>query len=161
MIKDDRGFVTVITAITLPVMLLFAAFALDFGRAFILKHELQSAADAAALAGASQAALRSEYETWEVQAGIVEEWAGWLAEYVFNKNAADNRLQERGVENITVLYSHATNNSSDYTDPGDHPKTMYYFSIQADIESVFARPLLTGSSKLTVNVEAVSQVRER
>jgi hypothetical protein len=52
-LTEQRGSVLIVTALLLIVLLGFTAFAIDFGNAYIVKNELQNAADAAALAGAS------------------------------------------------------------------------------------------------------------
>lgn len=52
--ESERGSVLVLVAVSLSVMLLMLAFAFDFGRIVLTESELQSAADAAALAGAAQ-----------------------------------------------------------------------------------------------------------
>jgi hypothetical protein len=53
LVRDQSGSVIVIVAILLTVLLGFAALAVDIGRLMVAKNELQNAADAAALAGAS------------------------------------------------------------------------------------------------------------
>ena len=50
-IGDDRGAVAVVVALTLTALMLFAAVAVDVGFLFDVRRQLQSAADAAALAG--------------------------------------------------------------------------------------------------------------
>lgn len=52
--REESGAVMVIAALSLTTLLLFAGLALDFGRAHLLRAELQTAVDAAALAGALQ-----------------------------------------------------------------------------------------------------------
>lgn len=52
--RRQRGAVAIIAAIFLVAMLGIAAFAIDIGRWFVVKNELQNAADAAALAGAGR-----------------------------------------------------------------------------------------------------------
>ncbi len=52
--SEEGGAVMVIAAVSFTVLLLFAGLALDFGRAHLLKAQLQTAVDAAALAGALQ-----------------------------------------------------------------------------------------------------------
>jgi len=47
---EDQGVASLIVVILMPVLLLFAAFTLDGGRAFVGKREVQNSADAAALA---------------------------------------------------------------------------------------------------------------
>ena len=50
--SDERGAVAVMVAVTLPVLLGFAALSIDIGQALVAKNELQDVADAGALAGA-------------------------------------------------------------------------------------------------------------
>jgi hypothetical protein len=52
--EQERGAVMVMAAVSLTILLLFAGLALDFGRAHLLRAQLQTAVDAAALAGALQ-----------------------------------------------------------------------------------------------------------
>lgn len=52
--REERGAVMVMAAATLTILLLFAGLALDFGRAHLLRAQLQTAVDAASLAGALQ-----------------------------------------------------------------------------------------------------------
>lgn len=65
--REERGAVMVMAALSLTVLLLFAGLALDFGRAHLLKAQLQTAVDAAALAGALQVVPMVELEMgrWE------------------------------------------------------------------------------------------------
>lgn len=52
--RDERGAVMYIAAASFTVLLLFAGLALDFGRAYLLKAQLQTAVDSGSLAGALQ-----------------------------------------------------------------------------------------------------------
>jgi Flp pilus assembly protein TadG len=52
-LTGQRGAVLIFVALVLFLLLGFAAFALDFGYTYVVKSQLQNAADAAALAGAS------------------------------------------------------------------------------------------------------------
>jgi len=52
--RDQQGAIAPIFAVLLPVLLMFAALAVDVGRAYALRTELEIAVDAAALAAASQ-----------------------------------------------------------------------------------------------------------
>lgn len=52
--SDQQGAIAPIFAVLLPVLLMFAALAVDVGRAYALRTELEIAVDAAALAAASQ-----------------------------------------------------------------------------------------------------------
>jgi Flp pilus assembly protein TadG len=50
--RDERGSIAVIAAVTLPILLGFAALAIDLSHVYVVRNELQNAADAGALAGA-------------------------------------------------------------------------------------------------------------
>ena len=50
--RSRRGFVLIATCIALSILLALAGFAIDIGRMYVIKSELQAFADAAALAGA-------------------------------------------------------------------------------------------------------------
>lgn len=52
--KKDKGFVVVWFVVLLPVVLLFALMAVDFSHMYVVKGQLQNAADSAALAGAGR-----------------------------------------------------------------------------------------------------------
>jgi len=52
LLRDERGVTAVLVAVTLPVLLLFGALAIDTGWWFATKRQMQSAADAAALSAA-------------------------------------------------------------------------------------------------------------
>jgi len=67
--SDEQGAVMVVAAATLTILLLFAGLALDFGRAHLLRAQLQTAVDAAALSGALQVVPMVEVEA-----------ARWVAE---------------------------------------------------------------------------------
>lgn len=54
--NSQKGAVLVFVALMLPIMVFFGGMAIDFGRAYMYKSQLQNAADAAALAGVTAAA---------------------------------------------------------------------------------------------------------
>ena len=53
-LKDQQGVSVVIVALVLPVLIGFAALAIDIGYLYATKNELQNIADAAALAAANE-----------------------------------------------------------------------------------------------------------
>jgi len=53
-LKDQKGATAIIVAVSLLVLLGFAAFAVDFGHRHVVQNELQNASDAGSLAGARQ-----------------------------------------------------------------------------------------------------------
>lgn len=60
--RDTQGAVMVMAAFTFTILLLFAGLALDFGRAHLLRAQLQTAVDAASLAGALQVVPMAELQ---------------------------------------------------------------------------------------------------
>ena len=67
--KSEKGVTAVYVALLISVFIGFAAWVIDIGFIMVTKNELQNAADAAALAGAS--ALSSDYTTIKNTAGNV------------------------------------------------------------------------------------------
>jgi Flp pilus assembly protein TadG len=51
-IKDQRGVSAIVIAIVIVLLVMFTALAIDIGHLFVVRNELQNAADAGALAGA-------------------------------------------------------------------------------------------------------------
>ena len=102
-IRDERGAVTEIVAAGMVVFLAIAALALDYGRFWVYSTQLQGAADAAALAGASKV-----YVTQGVDGnGTVYSSATSLNEYEAHQealNALDQNLTRilQG-QDLTVL----------------------------------------------------------
>lgn len=65
--RAQRGQAIVLTAVAFPVLLIIAVLVLDFARVHMVQQEVQNAADAAALAGASQAQRIDVYRCLQVQ----------------------------------------------------------------------------------------------
>lgn len=79
-----RGAVVVVTAVLMVVLLGFAALAIDLGHLYVVKTELQSTADAAALAGVMAIASDDQLESNEAAAyqdmtANAAAWAGQVA----------------------------------------------------------------------------------
>lgn len=98
--KSNRGSVIIFVALVLPILIALAALAVDLGRAYVAKNELQNAADAAALAGAAVLAKPSSDAPNANYAH--PNWA-----YAFNHanssiglNKADNRALSDGLVEI-------------------------------------------------------------
>ena len=60
LLSDEGGVALVLTAVSMTALLLLAALVMDFGTAHVYRARLQTAADAASLAGASQAKIFHE-----------------------------------------------------------------------------------------------------
>lgn len=66
--REQRGAAMILTAVSLMTLLLLTGLALDYGRAHLLRAQLQTALDAAALAGALQS------EPWVKVTVLRREW---------------------------------------------------------------------------------------
>ena len=90
---SQKGAVLVFFALLLPIIVFFGGMAIDFGRAYMYKSQLQNAADAAALAGVTAAAARNKARLVEEPAKL-EIVNGADAEIIARaaKDAANDRI---------------------------------------------------------------------
>jgi secretion/DNA translocation related TadE-like protein len=98
-VDDDRGVATVWAAGAIAVLLSLAVFGLHLGEAVVVRHQVESAADLAALAGAGQVLAGEQYACaqarrvtdrmrvrlvscqtrgWDVLVDLAAQPAGWL-----------------------------------------------------------------------------------
>lgn len=91
---EQRGAVLVVVALLLLVLLGFAALAVDIGHLAVVKNELQNAADAGALAGASQLYYRQAPDNPSPEdpnnVGRINPGANAAAEAAAEKNSSVN-----------------------------------------------------------------------
>lgn len=158
LIKNERGVITAYLGVLLPVFLLFGALGLDYGRAFVLKHQLQSACDAASLAGAS--AAYSKFITDGFGNVIGERLmldpitAEARATDIWNQNVLSLKFAEKGVTIVDASNHMAIDSDSDgYID-------AYRWGVKAKIQSFIAGPLTGGSNEILVTVVAESKIRK-
>lgn len=169
---NQQGSVLVLAAVSLTMMLLMLAFALDYGRIILTKSELQSAADAAALAGAAQ--LIDEdimYGSPDIDNDIVqvrdyaEEFAG------LNTAAKINLLVDRNDANsadggVVVGY---IDNPTDRNSPFVSESVSEYNSVRvvAALNQDFNGPLglllgsVTGIDEKEMAVESTATLDDR
>ena len=153
--KDERGsWMMVMTMGILPVILLFTSFGLDFGRVFLLKHELQGAVDAAALAGTINAEIHFVYDGGTIT-GVTPVINRALADVeaanIFNANVGLTNLTG---QDVTIVS----------TTVGALNDTHYQAEVLADIKSYIAGPIMNmwgDSSFLFTRVRrtAIAEVR--
>lgn len=105
--QRQRGAVIVTVALVLLFLLGFIGFALDFGRLFVVKTELQTAMDACALAAAQELDGGSDALTRATSAGLT---AGNLNKAHFQSSAA-------GLAAADIRFSDALNGSYSSTFP--------------------------------------------
>lgn len=136
---EERGGVLVFVAVTLPVLLLFAAFVLDVGNWFTHKRDLQKQADAAALAGGGK-------YTFPCADDPIEEEA---LRYSGNAGATHNKEKPADPARTHVLINsvnfwHA--GGTDYSD-GGRPCSTKFVDVkitEADIALFFPKFVLDG-----------------
>ena len=85
--RNRRGAIVVMTGIFIVAIMVIAAISVDASRIFAAKNELQTASDAAALAGALQ--LLEGVETYEDTARVY---------------AQRNRVEQNGIDSVEVEY---------------------------------------------------------
>src|SRR5688572_1194521 len=86
-LRNRRGAIVVMTGIFIVALMMIAAISVDASRIFAAKNELQTAADAAALAGALQ--LLEGSETYEDSARVY---------------AQRNRVEQHTIDSVEVEY---------------------------------------------------------
>lgn len=101
-LNNNHGAVIALVAIVLFVLLGVAAFAIDFGYRHVVRNELQNAADAAALAAASELGVIYSGITYEEQ-----------QTYVFNPADIVPIAQEAAMKNYAGNITNLTVNSGD------------------------------------------------
>ena len=102
-LKEEKGNILIVAPFLISILLLFGAFGMDTASAFLLKHQIQATADAAALAGASATMApfaRDEYG--EIIPGVVDlqidpDTADIEAMFVLDQNILNNKLEQKGV----------------------------------------------------------------
>ncbi|MTI80045.1 MAG: hypothetical protein FH758_04030 [Firmicutes bacterium] len=157
-LKCQKGFVTAFVAVLLPLFLLFGALGMDYGRAFILKHQLQSACDAASLAGASAVSAKLMTDPMGVVVGekliLDPAIAEVRATEVWNQNVTSLKLIEKGVTIVDTSNHAAIDGDSDgYID-------SYKWGVTAKIDSIIAGPLTGVGNEIPVTRVAISKVQE-
>lgn len=80
--RDQRGSTLVLTAVFLMVMVLFAGLVLDLGRGHLLRAQLQTALDAAALAGAL--VTDPYYHASSIRVFRVQWYRYWVDDYCYD-----------------------------------------------------------------------------
>lgn len=117
----QRGQTVVLTAIAFPAILIISVLVLDFARIHMVQQEVQNAADAAALAGASQAQKIDVYRCLQVQKPnplgsnkppiLYSQAVKWGYFYKLNPTAAYSAAQQTLDANLTQmgLYNATTN----------------------------------------------------
>lgn len=129
----------------LGLILVFMAVVIDIGRVMTLKHQLQSAVDAAAIAGASMVKVEFEFgednkfDFNKTNIIMVDEKACNEAVYYFNKNMEALELTKKG---ITILESKGAVNED----------RKFEFRVKAEIPVLLVPKLFGTGGKQTVSI---------
>ena len=136
---SQRGAVLVFMALMLPILVFFSGMAIDFGRAYLHKSQLQNAADAAALAGVSAAAGSGSARLVDtIPSGFLTN--GEANKLVVAKDAANAIL----VKNTGAASANESNTKLRMTKEGNDPKVdvdTYYYMVELtdEVKMVFAQ----------------------
>lgn len=135
--NSQKGAVLVFVALMLPIMVFFGGMAIDFGRAYMYKSQLQNAADAAALAGVAAAAPRRKTRLVEDPAKLeIVNDANQLSKA---KDAANDIL----IKDTGKASANAENTSLGHTSEND----AYYYKVELtdEVKMIFAQFFLPQS----------------
>jgi Flp pilus assembly protein TadG len=162
--RREKGSVAVVVALSLVVLLGLAAFAIDIGRWVMVRHELQNAADAAALAGAQTlpGQLVADAATMASAAAAATSAANQYA----GANAANG--QAASAQSVLVGYwdvnranvpaSVPTTLSQTISTPTDKPAVLVTVGLKGNANLPLMLGPLLGVSSLPVSATAVATV---
>lgn len=159
----EKGVSTIVLPIFLGIMLSFAAFSIDMGRAFILRHEVQAACDAAAIAGASMFVVEFDEtdETYESEIKRIEaDLAQYEAHSYFELNYNAKALETNGITTSLSL-DFDGDGVSEYLGYGSLKEDLvsYRYGVEAYIPLIIAGPFLGMGTSQTVRVFAEATVK--
>lgn len=145
--SSQKGAVLVFVAFLLPMLVFFGGMAIDFGRAYLYKSDLQNAADAAALAGVVAASKSSK-------ARLIEDAP---ANKTTPSDVAVIKNRAVSASNVTLVKDIGRAGASDantklFTDPQneedeEQQNNTYYYMVELtdEVKMVFARLFLPDS----------------
>jgi hypothetical protein len=135
-LRNRRGAIVVMTGIFIVALMMIAAISVDASRIFAAKNELQTAADAAALAGALQ--LLEGSETYEDTARAY---------------AQRNRVEQHLIDSVEIEYG-VWHPDEQHFGPGEEPKDAVRITTQHPLPLSLAR--VFGDSTVMVRATAVA-----
>lgn len=156
----QRGAVVVVLGVTLVLLIGFAGLAIDLGRFFVIKSELQNAMDACALAAASQLRPGQNDDvalTRAVAYGRVFATGGTGNNEAI-KNKANFQSTVVAISDSQITFSDTLNNSN-YWDSSGSYNTARYAKCEyplADLPIYFMRVLNVALSTQTVSAMAAA-----
>ena len=162
--NSQKGAVLVFVALLLPMLVFFGGMAIDFGRAYLYKSDLQNAADAAALAGVTAASGSGSARLVDTTpSGSLKN--GEADKLVVAKNAANVIL----VKDTGAASANESNTKLRMTKEGKDPEVdadTYYYMVELtdEVKMVFAQlflpqSLIPNDWNVKVSVKAWAKAR--
>ncbi|WP_029543408.1 Tad domain-containing protein [Selenomonas sp. AB3002] len=162
--SSQKGAVLVFVAFLLPMLVFFGGMAIDFGRAYLYKSDLQNAADAAALAGVTAASGSGSARLVDTTpSGFLKN--GEADKLVVAKNAANVIL----VKDTGAASANESNTKLRMTKEGNDPEVdadTYYYMVELtdEVKMVFAQlflpqSLIPNDWNVKVSVKAWAKAR--
>jgi Flp pilus assembly protein TadG len=130
--KKRRGSTLVMVAFMLVAFMAMGAIAADIGRFYVVTGELQTAADAAALKGASVLQFSTNSNLSGEVSDSVMAWAQWT-------NRADGNNLTVAVDSIKLVYWTPGNPGSYTTELGTNRPNAVYVAVTRQPQGVFAQ----------------------
>ncbi len=152
--SDKGGYSVVMVPIVLSIVLSLVALVFDFSRVFVLKHQLQTAADAAALAGASMVKvefakdIQDNFDFNNTTITLVSDKAVREADACFQRNIAELNLDKV----LTLPLEKNAIVKDDYT---------FEYRIKAQIPVTMAAIFLGHGGIQSITVIAEAQTSDR
>ncbi|SEH32370.1 TadE/TadG family type IV pilus assembly protein [Selenomonas sp. KH1T6] len=147
--SSQKGAVLVFVALLLPMLVFFGGMAIDFGRAYLYKSDLQNAADAAALAGVAAVASTNGKARLINDANVPAN--AEISSDTALKNKAASAANAILVKDIGRNGANDANTKlrteSQEAEDGEHQKNTYYYMVELtdEVRMVFARLFLPDS----------------
>lgn len=115
-LQNKKGYSITMIPIIITLLIGFMALGIDYGRVLVLKHQLQSAADAAAIAGASMLKIEfskdqnGNFDFNNLTTTLVTQKAYDEAENVFQQNTEALNFDKEGIKIIEKTSQIKANN---------------------------------------------------
>lgn len=147
--ETRKGFVLIVTSIALTILLAFAALGIDIGRMYVIRAELQSFTDAAALTAAM--------ELDGTDAGIVNARSG-AARLASGPHAMRWDLATQPITNIGTSFS--ADNKNWQERPKQAPDARYVRVVAAESAPLIFLRIFQSKSASTVAASSVAAKTE-
>jgi len=155
-VLEDEGATAVIVALVIFVLVGFAALAVDLGYSFSVKRQLQTAADAAALAGcrvladgASNASVQAEVDAYAAANGI----APGDSLYVEDTDIGADYVQVTVAKDSPLFFGRIFGSGSSMIRANSRAEVAYLTGLRGIVP--WAVPVIAQATKVTVTINGV------